>query len=63
MEIVKIEIDLSNYAAKAGLKEATGVYTADIANRADLANLKSDVSEFDIDKLKTIPVDLSKLRK
>ena len=38
---VKVELDLSNYATKSDLKNATGVDTSD--TRTDLANLKPDV--------------------
>ena len=38
---VKVELDLSNYATKSDLKNATVVDTSD--TRTDLANLKPDV--------------------
>ena len=60
--IVKIELDLSNYATKADLKNATGVDTLDSAKETDLANLKSDVDKLDIDKLKTLSTNLSNLK-
>ena len=37
---VKVELDLSNYATKTGLKNATGVDTSDFAKKTDTANLK-----------------------
>ena len=40
---VKVELDLSNYATKADLKNATGVDTSDFAKKTDLTNLKSNV--------------------
>ena len=46
---------------KADLKGATGVDTFNLAAKSDLASLKADVDKTDIDKLKTFPVDLSKL--
>ena len=49
---IKVELDLSNYARKSELKNATGVTTLQFAKKADLASLKSDVDELDIDKLK-----------
>ena len=49
---VKAELDLSDYATKTDLKNATGVYTLGFTNKTDLANLKSDVDKLDIDKLK-----------
>ena len=48
----EFELDLSNYAAKADLKNATGIDTSKLAKKVNLANLKSDVDKLDIDKLK-----------
>ena len=61
-ERVKIELDLSNYTSKADLKKATGVDTSDFVKKNDLANLKSDVDNLDIDKLKNLPNNLSNLK-
>ena len=36
----KVELDLSSYAAKFDLKNATSVDTSDFAKKADLASLK-----------------------
>ena len=58
---VKVELDLSNYATKADLKNATGVDTSKFAKKVDLANLKSNVDKLDIDKLKNVPTNLSNL--
>ena len=51
----------SKYATKTDLKNAAGVDTSKLASNSDLANLKAEVDKIDVDKLKTIPVDLSKL--
>ena len=59
---VKVELDLSNSATKADLKNATAVDTLDFAKKNDLANLKSDVDKLDIDKLKNFPSGLSNLK-
>ena len=59
---VKVELDLSNYATKADLKNATGVDTSKFAEKVDLANLKSDVDKLDIDKLRHVPSNLSNLK-
>ena len=59
---VKFELDLSNFATKSYLKNATGVGTWKFANKVDLSSLKSEIDELDIGKLETTPVDLSKLR-
>ena len=38
---VKVELDLSNYATKSDLKNATGVATSSFAKKDDLANLNA----------------------
>ena len=58
---MKVELDLSNYATKADLKNAAGVDTLKFAKKVDLASLKSEIDKFDIGKLETTSVDLSKL--
>ena len=50
---------MSNYATKADLKGATGVYKS--KSKSDLASLKAEVDKTNTDKLKSVPVDLSKL--
>ena len=59
---VKVELDLSNYATKTDLKNATGIDTSSFAKKVDLANLKSNVDKLDIDKLKNVPTNLSNLK-
>ena len=59
---VKVELDLSNYATKADLKDAAGVDTSEFAKKTDLTKVTSDVDKLDIDKLKTVPSDLSNLK-
>ena len=49
---VKVELNLSNFAKKADLRNETRVDTPDLAKKADSATLKSDVGKLDIDKLK-----------
>ena len=58
---MKVELDLSNYATKSDLKGATGIDTSKFVKKVDLSNLKSDIDYSDIDKFKTVPVDLSQL--
>ena len=48
---VEVELDLSNYATKTNLKNATGVDKLDFAKKTNLASLKYDVDKLDIDKL------------
>ena len=58
---MKVELDLSNYATKADLKDATGFDTSKFAKKVDLANLKFNVDKLDIDELKNVPTNLSNL--
>ena len=53
---MKVELDLSNYVLKTGLKNATGTDTSSFAKKADLASLKSNVDKLGIDKLKNVPI-------
>ena len=50
----KVELDFSNFSTKLYLKNATGVDTSKFARNSDLASLKPDVDELDIDKLKSV---------
>ena len=52
---------MSNYTTKADFKNITQVYASSFALKTDLANLKTEVDKLDIDKLLSVPVDLSKL--
>ena len=58
---MNVKVDLSNYATKTDLKNVTHVGTSSVALKANLANLKTEIDKFDIDKLVPVPVDLSKL--
>ena len=58
---LKVELELTNYAAKEDLKNVTSVDVSSFSKKTDLANLKSDVDKIDIDKLKNVPSGLSSL--
>ena len=58
---INVKTVLSNYATKTDSKIATVVDTLKLAGKSDLASLKGKVVKIDVDKLKTVPVDLSKL--
>ena len=58
----EVELDLSNCATKADLKNATNVDTSKFAKKVDLANLKSNADKLDIDELKNVPTNLNNLR-
>ena len=59
---VKSEFDLSNCATKTDVKNTTGIETLSLAKKADLADLKSNVEEFDRDELKNVPTNLISLK-
>ena len=58
---ISVKVDLSNYATKVDIKSISLVDTSRFALKTNLANFKSEVDKLDIDKLVTVPVDLSKL--
>ena len=58
---ISFKVDWFKYATKAGLKKATGIDTSKLAAKSDLASLKAEVDELDIDKLIPVPADLNKL--
>ena len=53
--------DLSNYATKADIKNISHVDTSNFALKSNLASLKTEVDKLDINKLVSVPTDLSKL--
>ena len=59
---MKVELDLSNYASKADLKNATGVDTSNFAKKVNLTSLKFGVNKLHIDKLKNLPTGLNSLK-
>ena len=58
---INVKVDLSNYATKADLENATGIDTSKLAAKSDLVSLKAEVDKIDVGKLKSVHVDLSKL--
>ena len=58
---INVEVDLSNYATKLDLRNATGVNTYKLAAKSNLASSKAKVDKIDVGKLEIIPTDLSKL--
>ena len=59
---IEAEWDLSNYATKSDLKNATNDDTTDFAKKADLPSLKPDVDKLDSDKLKNVPSGFNSLK-
>ena len=58
---IKVELDLSNYATKKDINDITHVDVSSFASKTNLAALKTEVNKIDVDKLKTVLVDLAKL--
>ena len=58
---LNVRVDLSNYATKTDIKNISHVDASSFALKSNLASLKTEVDELDIDKLVPAPVDLSKL--
>ena len=58
---INVKVDLSNYAAKADIKNISHTDTSSVALKTNLANLKTEVDKLDTDKLVPVPADLSKL--
>ena len=58
---IKVQVDLINYATKDDVKNITHVDVSSYATKTNLAALKTEVHKIDVDKLKTVPVDLAKL--
>ena len=52
---------MSSYATKLDFKNSTRISTSKLAVKSNLANLKTEADKIDVDKLKTVLVDLCKL--
>ena len=58
---INVQVDLSNYATKTGLKIVSHADTSSFELKTNLANLNTEFDKLGIDKLLPVPVDLSKL--
>ena len=58
---INIKINLFNYVTKLDLENATRIDRSKLAAKSDLASLKAEVDKIDVDNLKTVTIDLSKL--
>ena len=58
---INVKVDLSICATEADLKNVTHLDTSSFAVKANLASLKTEVDKLDIDKLMSVPADLSNL--
>ena len=54
---INVKVDLSNYATKNDLKNLKHVDISSFALKPNLASLKTEVDQLDIDKLAPVPVD------
>ena len=57
----KVVLDLSNYATKKELNDATGVDTSNLANKSDFIALKAEIDKLDINELVNFPTGLNTL--
>ena len=63
---INVKVDLSNYAKKTDLKNASHVDVSSFALKSNLASLKTEVDKLDIAKLvpvSVVPVSRSRLSK
>ena len=58
---ISVKVDLSNCATKTDLKNVAHIDTSSFALKTNLAGLKTEVDQLDIDKLAPVPADFSKL--
>ena len=58
---VNVKVDLSNYATKTDLKNVTHVDTSNFPLKTNLDSLRTEADKLNIDKLRPVPVHLSKL--
>ena len=55
------KVDWPNYATKDDVKKATEADISQFVSKSDLASLKAELDQTDVDKLKTVPVHFCKL--
>ena len=60
---INVKVDLSSCATKSGLKNSAGIDTSKLVAKSDLVSLKAEVDIMDIDKLKSVPTNLSNLKR
>ena len=58
---INVKVVISNYATKTDLKNVAHVDVSSYALKSNLATLKTEVYQLDIDKLTSVPIDLAKL--
>ena len=58
---INVKVDLSNYSPKTDIKNISHIDTSTFALKSNLVSFKTEVDKLNIDKLVSVPVDLSKL--
>ena len=58
---INVKVNLPDYATKLDLKNETWVDRSKVAAKFDLTSLKAEIGKIDFDKLKAVPVNISKL--
>ena len=58
---INVKVDISNYATKADIKRISHVDTSRFSWKTNLASMKTEFDQLDIDELVPVPVDLNKL--
>ena len=58
---INVKVNLTDYAAKSDLKNATGIDISKVAAEPDLVSLKAEVDKLDIDQLKSVPNNFKQL--
>ena len=59
---INVKVDLSNYATKVDLKNATGIDTSKLGEKSDLTSLKAELDKLDVNKLKYVWTNLRNLK-
>ena len=59
---ISVEVDLSNHATKTDIKNISHIDTSSLVLKSNLASSKTEVDKLDIDKLKSLPTNLSSLK-
>ena len=52
---INVKAGLSNYATKTDIKKILHIDTSNFAQKSNLASLKAEVNELDINKFKSLP--------
>ena len=61
VDILTLKLTCLIMQQKTGIENISHIYTSSFALKSNLASLKTEVDKLDIDKLVSVPVDLSKL--